>query len=141
MENFLSFQKEKCLFFFCFKQKGIVLKTLFNLFAVLFFSTSDAQSIKWTFDGPGGTDLPSQSIANVTVSPLSQKNNYGATTMLSSSSASSGYTGASGSFNACAATISAGFNANTSTYFEFTLSPSQGYTIVISKIGFGSRST
>ena len=141
MEDFLSFQKEKCLFFFCFKQKGIVLKTLFNLFAVLAFFTSDAQSIKWTFDGPGGTDLPSQSIANVTVSPLSQKNNYGATTMLSSSSASSGYTGASGSFNACAATISAGFNANTSTYFEFTLSPSQGYTIVISKIGFGSRST
>jgi len=141
MENVISFQKKKYLSIFCFKHMGIIFKMLFNLFAALAFFNAEAQSIKWTFDGPGGTDLPSQSIANVTVSPVSQKNNYGTTTMLSSTSASSGYTGVSGSFNACAATISAGFNPNTSTYFEFTLSAEQGYSIVISKISFGSRST
>ena len=141
MENVIPFQKKKYLSIFCFKHMGIVFKMLFNLFAALAFFSADAQSIKWTFDGPGGTDLPSQSITNVTVSPVSQKNNYGATTMLSSSSVSSSYTDPSGFYNACAATISAGFNPSTSTYFEFTLSAGQGYSFVISRISFGSRST
>ncbi len=141
MENVISFQKKKYLIFFCFKQTDIVFKMLFNLFAALAFATSDAQSINWNFDDGGGTDLPNYNIAHLSVSSFSQKNNYGETAMLSSSSPSSGYTGASKNYNACAATISADINPTTSTYFEFTLSPEQGYSIVISKISFGSRST
>ncbi|MEO6905165.1 MAG: hypothetical protein ABI148_02290 [Ginsengibacter sp.] len=61
--------------------------------------------------------------------------------MITTSSVSSGYTGASGNYNAGAAAISQPFNKSTSTYFEFTLTPDQGYSLTVNAIKFGSRST
>jgi hypothetical protein len=104
-------------------------------------NSANAQIVKWTFDGESGTDLPFQTVANLNISNLLQGNNYGVTTLITASSSSSGYTGASGDFNAAAATVSAAFDKSTSTYFEFTITPDEGYSVIISAINFGSRST
>ena len=90
MENVISFQKKKYLSIFCFKHMGIVFKMLFNLFAAVTFFSANAQTIKWDFGVSSGTSLPLNNIDKVSVSPVSQKNDYGTTTMLSSTSASSG---------------------------------------------------
>lgn len=79
--------------------------------------------------------------SNLTISNLSNANNVGTVTMISSTSASSGYTGASGTNNAGAAAASGALNTSTSTYFEFTLTPTSGYYVTLSSISFGSRCT
>ncbi len=98
------------------------------------------QVIAWDFDG-GGTDAASITSPNVTVSKLVQGNNNGVTTLITSVSPSSSYSGSTGNFNAGAAAISQPINKSTSTYFEFTLTPEQGYSLTINAIKFGSRST
>ena len=123
------------------KKKFRIAKIFLNLIAVLTINTADAQTIKWNFDGGSGTDLPSQNVAKVSVSPLLQKNNNGTTTLISSTSSSSGYPGVSGNYNAAAAAIPDGFHPATSTYFEFTLTPDPGYSLSVNEINFGSRST
>ncbi len=75
------------------------------------------------------------------VSALSQGNDNGTTTLLTTTSASSGYTGASGGNNAGAAARIGAFNADSSAYFEWTLTPASGVSLTISQINFGSRST
>jgi hypothetical protein len=77
----------------------------------------------------------------VTVSALSQGNNNGTTTLLTTTSASSGYTGASGGSNAGAAAYIGAFRPDTTTYFEWTLTPAATVSIAVNQIGFGSRST
>jgi len=105
-------------------------------------NSSCAQIIAWDFDEDlNGSKSPKITISHVSVSDLSQGNNNGTTTMINSSSPSSGYSGASGKNNAGAAAISAPFDKSTSTYFEFTLTPDFGYSVNISAINFGSRST
>lgn len=79
--------------------------------------------------------------ANLTISNLSSANNGGTVTMISSSTPSSGYTGASGTNNAGAAAVSGALNTSTSTYFEFTLTPTSGYYVTLTSISFGSRCT
>ncbi|MCX7004441.1 MAG: hypothetical protein NTV22_14375 [bacterium] len=99
-------------------------------------------AIQWNFTSnadPNSGTLP----ANVTGGTVSQGNNNGTTVMLSGSSVSSGYTGASGGNNVCAAArtgvLSTG--AGGSAYFEFTLTPATGYKIVATSISFGMRCT
>lgn len=82
-------------------------------------------------------------MTNVTAGDVSQGNNNGTTTLLTTTSASSGYTGASGTNNAGAAARAGVLNtaASGSAYFEFTLTPVAGYTVSVSEVKFGSRST
>ena len=110
---------------------------------LLFLSSVDglSQSIIWNFDGAAGSDLPAVTTANVTASALTQVNNNGTTILLNAASPSGGYTGASGSYNAEAAAVPASFDVVTSTYFEFTLTPEEGYSITVTAVNFGSRST
>ncbi len=79
----------------------------------------------------------------VTGGSLTQGNNYGTTTLLSAVSASSGYRGATGVNNAAAVARVGAFNPGTdgSAYFEFTLTPSEGYQLSATALSFGSRST
>src|ERR1700733_562684 len=79
--------------------------------------------------------------AGVTVSPVAQGNNNGTTVLLSTTSASSGYAGASGGNNAGAAANVGAFRPDTTTYFEWTLTPAASVAITVSQINFGSRST
>lgn len=96
----------------------------------------------YTFSG-GTANAASAPISNLTLSPVSHGNNNGITTLITNTSASTGYTGATGTFNAgVAARIGAlNTNANNSAYFEFSLSPDNGFTVALTAISFGSRST
>jgi len=80
-------------------------------------------------------------VANLNFSALSRANNFGTTVLLSTTSGSSGYTGASGSYNAGAAVDDGAFNSSTSTYYEFTLTPAPAHQFSLSGISFGTRST
>lgn len=94
--------------------------------------------IIWDFS----SSTPSSGIpAGVSVSAVSQGNNHGTTTLLTTTSASSGYTGATGGNNAGAAASVGAFRPDTTTYFEWTLTPAAGVAITVSQINFGSRST
>ena len=107
------------------------------MLAFLLPAISHAQ-ITWDFS----TSTPSSGVpAGVSVSAVSQGNNNGTTTMLTASSVSSGYTGASGGNNAGAAANVGAFRPDTTTYFEWTLTPAVGVAITVSRVNFGSRST
>jgi PKD repeat protein len=96
--------------------------------------------VYWNFN----TATPSSNqTVTFTVGAISQGNNNGNTTMLTSNSVSSGYTGASGTNNAgVAARIgSLNLSANGSACFEFTVSPASGVTANVTAISFGARST
>jgi len=98
-------------------------------------------NITWNFTT--NADPSSVLPAGVTGGTISQGNSFGLTTLLSTSSASSGYTGASGTNNA-GQTARIGalvMGANGSAYFEFTLTPLSGRRLVASGFTFGSRRT
>lgn len=81
-------------------------------------------------------------IPNVTVSDITRGNNNGTTNaLLTTTSASSGYTGASGTSNAGLAAFIGTLNTATSSYFEFTVTPDAGYILTVDRINFGTRST
>jgi hypothetical protein len=103
--------------------------------------TGMAQTIGWNFTD--ATANPSATTSNITSSALSGGNNLGNVTLVTNSSVSSGYTGASGTYNAGAAARIGSLNtdASGSAYFEFTLSPAQSYQYTITAISFGTRST
>ena len=105
--------------------------------AFLLPAMSHAQ-ITWDFS----TATPLSGIpAGISVSAVSQGNNNGTTALLTTTSASSGYAGATGGNNAGAAANVGPFRPDSSTYFEWTLTPSAGVSITVSQINFGSRST
>jgi len=111
----------------------------FQLFiSVTLFAQSN---VKWDFT----TASPSSGVpvSNVTISPVTSGNSYGTTTLLSTTSASSGYTGASGTSNAGVAARIGALNTatNGSAYFQFTITPATNYNATISNISFGTRST
>ncbi len=94
--------------------------------------------INWDFS----TATPLSGVpAGISVSVVSQGNVNGTTPLLTTTSASSGYTGATGGNNAGAAANIGAFRPDTTTYFEWTLTPSAGVAISVSQINFGSRST
>ncbi|MGC4075180.1 MAG: ExeM/NucH family extracellular endonuclease [Nibricoccus sp.] len=99
-----------------------------------------AEVVSWNFN----TALPTaQPLADLSVSALTQGNNNGTTTLLTATSVSSGYTGASGGNNAGAAARIGALNtgAGGSAYFKFTLTPAAGKTLNVSAINLGARST
>jgi uncharacterized repeat protein (TIGR02543 family) len=101
--------------------------------------------IYWDFNTNTTTAAP----AGWTIGAVSQGNNNGTTTMLTSLSPSSGYTNsygipASGGTNAGAAARTGAINSGTngSAYFEFTVTaPNSSTNLAITNLSFGSRST
>jgi hypothetical protein len=119
------------------------MKQIFTFSFLLMLCLAANAQVIWNFGTaiPGNASPSSGIPANLTVSVISQGNNNGTTTLLQSTSASSGYTGASASFNATAAIVGGAFNAASSTYFEVTLTPGTGFQVSVSNIQFGTRST
>jgi hypothetical protein len=119
------------------------MKQISALVLLLLSALFTQAQVTWNFGTsiPGNANPSSGVPANLTVSAISQGNNNGTTTLLQSTSVSSGYTGASGSFNATAAVAAGALNTATSTYFEITLTPATGFQASVSSIQFGTRST
>lgn len=124
--------------------------TTLILSALLFISMNGIAQITWDFGATGSlTAYPVSGIpANITVDSLKRGNPLGTPTapLLTTSSASTGYTGATGNGNAgVPARIGAlDYTVNASTgsaFFEVTLTPDPGYFLSLSNISFGSRST
>lgn len=112
--------------------------------ALLAGGSVQGQSVtSWNFGTSTAQATPNLSGTDVLGSAVTQGNNNGTTTLLTTISASSGYTGSSGQFNAGAAARIGALNtaASGSAYFEFTLTPQSGATITVTEISFGSRST
>lgn len=108
---------------------------------VLLFTTGTfAQNITWNFTSANST---SNTTSNVSSSALSSGNSNGTTTLISSTSVSSGYTGASGTQNAGVAARIGALNdgASGSAYFEVTLSSTNATPFTLFSLSFGSRST
>ncbi|MBP6863680.1 MAG: immunoglobulin domain-containing protein [Candidatus Didemnitutus sp.] len=109
--------------------------------ATLTVSTVVPSSITWNFTAGGA---PSSALpTGVTGGTLTQGNNFGTTTMVTTTSASSGYAGASGSGNAGLTARIGALNKATdgSAYYQFTFTPPAGSQLYFSSLGFGSRST
>lgn len=109
--------------------------------APLTVSTVVPSSITWNFTAGGA---PSSALpTGVTGGTLTQGNNFGTTTMVTTTSASSGYAGASGSGNAGLTARIGALNKATdgSAYYQFTFTPPAGSQLYFSSLGFGSRST
>ncbi len=96
-----------------------------------------AGAVCWNFD----TDAPvSSGVPNVTAGVVS-RGNGGSSTLLTGSSVSGGYAGASGGSNAVAYAAGGPLNTNVSAYFQFTLTPDTGSVLNLSTLSFGVRST
>lgn len=121
------------------------------LFAVVLMATtpalSSAATIGWNFGttGGGSTADPNVNIttpADFTGGTVSAFNVNGLNpvALLTTVSASTGYVGASGQFNAGMAMAGSTFNSATGSAFQFTLTP-QSVTMTFTDIQFGSRGT
>ncbi len=107
--------------------------------ATLTVNPGAGAALAWDFGVATPTGLPS----GVTGGAITQGNNNGSTTLLTATSASTGYTGATGGNNAGAAARTGALNqaASGSAYFEITLTPDFGKKLSLAGISFGSRST
>lgn len=114
------------------------------------FATSTAATLTIN-PAPTGTTLtwnfatadPAGLISGLTGGTMTSNNNNGTVTAISTTSASSGYTGSSGTSNIGAAARTGALNqaAGGSAYFEFTLTPASGKQLSVSSLSFGTRST
>jgi DNA/RNA endonuclease G (NUC1) len=112
-----------------------------NTAALTLGSAADSGSISWDFSSA----TPSSGLpAGVAGGTVTQGSNNGTTSLLTSVSVASGYTGVSGGNNAGAAARTGALNQTATTgsaYFEFTLTPAAGRQLVVSALSFGTRST
>lgn len=103
-------------------------------------------TVGWNFGTTASNANPStNTVSGLVVSALTRGNNNGTTgdALLLSNSASTGYTGASGQFNAGVAARVGALNtaANGSAFFEITLTPNTGRSLSLTQISAGFRST
>ena len=106
--------------------------------ASLTVNTASTGTLDWDFTvATPVSGLPS----DITGGTVTQVNNFGTTALLTTTSASSGYAGASGTSNAGLAVNKGTFNASTNAYFQFTLTPVTGKQLSATSISFGERST
>jgi len=121
--------------------------TTLIILAALLQGPARAGTVYWnasTASPTSSTDIP----GTITVGDVSRGNNNGVTPLTDSVSASSGYTfllngtstSASGGNNFAAAAYLGSLSTGSSTYFEFTITPSAG-SFPLESISFGSRST
>ncbi len=122
-----------------------MLRTLSAIYLIVLSLSSVGQStITWNFTGATSGAPSSSAISNLTISNMSIGNSLGTvSTPISSTSASSGYTGSSGTNNIgnAARTGAISTGASGSAYVEFTLTPATGYTVELTNLSFGVRST
>jgi autotransporter-associated beta strand protein len=116
--------------------------TITNAFSIATPSvTSGSFSGYWNFGtASGNVSATTVTGAGVTFGDVS-RGNSSAVTSPDNGSQSSGYTGASGSFNASAGARAGAYVSGSSTYFEFTVTGTGGYTFDVNSVTFGSRST
>jgi hypothetical protein len=123
------------------------LLSLATIVAATFALSSQAQTnnIYWDFTSASPVSTP---ITGLTTPTISQGNNHGTTTLISTTSASTAYTTSAGfsnsaTDNAGAAAFTGVLNTGTSTYFatSLTLGPSAGASLTLTDVSFGSRST
>ncbi len=96
-------------------------------------------TVTWNFSA--GTAAASGTVANVAASAMTAGNTASSAAMVVNDTSVSNFSGASGTFNAGVRTVtSATLSTATSTYFEFTLTPTTGYSITATSLNFGSRS-
>jgi Secretion system C-terminal sorting domain len=110
------------------------------LFALTLLSLPVFAQTTYNWNGSTAT-TNSGSHASITLSPLAQGNNNGNTSMIATTSASTGYTGATGTSNFGAACFTGALNTSSSTYFTVSLTALPGTAVELSTISFGSRST
>jgi hypothetical protein len=107
----------------------------------LWASGARAQVI-WNFtdldaNADSGTPVP-----NLTVGAFGIGNSFGTVaTPVSTTSASSGYPGASGTGNIGNAVNIGGLDPSSSAFYSITLTPASGYQVQLSDLDFGTRST
>lgn len=96
-----------------------------------------------TYNFSSGTASATTPTSKISISPITSGNNNGTTTLITNASASSSYTGASGTYNAGASARVGTLNTTTSgsAYFQFTITPNVGNAVSVTEINFGSRST
>ncbi len=106
--------------------------------------TPNAGTATWNFGTSApGSALPSISGSNFVVDTFKNGNPVGpfATTLLSTTSPSSGYVGASASYNAANTVRVGGFSKDTSSYYEFKVTPTNGYKVSLTGMNFAYRAT
>ena len=104
------------------------------------YSPGQGSDIYWNF----GSASPTSGVpAGVSVGDVLQGNNYGTTAMLTTTSASGTYTGASGSTNWGAAARVGNLDTSStgSAFLEVAITPNSNVTFALTGISFGSRST
>ena len=96
-----------------------------------------------TYNFSSGTASAITPTSKISISPITIGNNNGTTTLITNASASTTYTGASGTYNAGASARVGTLNTATSgsAYFQFTITPNVGNAVSVTGINFGSRST
>ncbi len=120
------------------------MKKMFTpLVLCLLLSYSGFSQIVWTFNDSIGKPT-SNSYADIVADSMTTHNNLGNVASPinkpSVSSASSGYAGASGTFNIGVAARIGGLT-DSSAYFEFTLTPINNASVILTALSFGTRST
>jgi hypothetical protein len=97
-----------------------------------------AADVVWNFGSTTpGTTSPSAGtpLANLTIGGITQG------TIATTSGSGTSYSGASAGCNIGFTANGGALNTGTSAYFEFTLTPSAGYSFLLAGLSFGSRST
>ncbi|MFM7649076.1 MAG: beta strand repeat-containing protein, partial [Cyanobium sp.] len=124
---------------------GVALANSFTIGAsggVTTNSTTNSFTAYWNFGtNTGSASATAVSSVGVAFGNVSRGNNNGTTTLLETATPSSGYTGASGQFNAGAAAAGGALTNSSSAFFEFAVTPSAGYQLSLTNLTFGSRST
>jgi fibronectin-binding autotransporter adhesin len=101
---------------------------------------TNAFTAYWNFGTNVGSGVATSSAGEgISFSSVANGNSLAAV-FLTNNSVSSGYSGASGQFNA-GANARGGVWSNGSTHFSFSLTGSNGYTVSLTNVSFGSRST
>jgi hypothetical protein len=114
------------------------MKRLLTLILITGWCLTSSGQVTWNFNTASPT---SGVLANSTVSDVSQGNNSGSTTLITATSPSTGYVGASGGNNAGATAFTGALNTATSTYFEVTITPASGFAIAVVAMSLGNQST
>jgi hypothetical protein len=114
------------------------MKRLLTLILITAWCLTSSGQVTWNFNTASPT---SGVLANSTVSDVSQGNNSGSTTLITATSPSTGYAGASGGNNAGATAFTGALSTATSTYFEVTITPASGFAIAVAAMSLGNQST
>lgn len=118
------------------------LRTLMVLVFGLFFNGAWGQT-EYVWDCSSASTPTSGTNSNITVGTWAQRNNNGTTTFITTTAASSGYAGSSGTSNFGLAARTGALNtaSNGSAYVEISFTPASGYSLSITGVSFGSRSS